>query len=256
MSEKILIEGPSGTGKSSAIEFLDPEETFVICCDRKPLPFRGSQKRYKTVKRTDGSIHYGASNYVEINSMVDVRTLVNLVATRGLKFKNIVIDTISHALVASVMRELLNDNWTKYKVFAQEFMDLLNDIPGYRSDLFVFINSHVEEETVNSMKFSSFKIPAGRFTKEVIEPESLFTIVLGSECQQIDGRPQYCFITNNTGNNKCKSPKGMFSDLRIPNNLKYVRECIESYYKDEEVPRCIKQVEPERILQPAVAESF
>ena len=256
MSEKILIQGPSGTGKSSAIEFLDPQQTFVICCDRKPLPFRGSQKVYKTVKRDDGTIHYGVSNYIEINSMVDVRTLVNLIATRGFKIKNIVIDTISHAMVASVMRELLNDNWTKYKVFAQEFMDLLNDIPGYRSDLFVFINAHVEEETVNSIKFSSFKIPAGKFTKEVIEPESLFTIVLGSECQQVDGRPQYSFITNNTGNNKCKSPKGMFSELRIPNNLQYVRQCIESYYKDEAGPEPIKIEEVAMVLQPAAIDNF
>ena len=82
MAEKILVQGPSGTGKSSAVEFLDPAETFVICCDKKALPFRGSQKVYKTARKPDGSIKYSASNYVEINSMVDVRVLVSLIATR------------------------------------------------------------------------------------------------------------------------------------------------------------------------------
>ena len=41
MAYKVLILGNSGTGKSTSIRNLIPEETFVIKCIDKPLPFKG-----------------------------------------------------------------------------------------------------------------------------------------------------------------------------------------------------------------------
>ena len=76
----------------------------------------------------------------------------------------------------------------------------------------------------------------GRFTKEKIVPEGLFTIVLYTECVMVDGKPTYYFTTQNSGNNTCKSPEGMFPDLRIENNLQYVLDCIRAYYQDEQLP--------------------
>lgn len=41
MANLIAVVGQSGSGKSSAIRTLKPEETFIINVASKPLPFKG-----------------------------------------------------------------------------------------------------------------------------------------------------------------------------------------------------------------------
>ena len=43
----ICVCGESGTGKSTSLRNLNPEETFIISTTAKPLPFRGWKKNYK-----------------------------------------------------------------------------------------------------------------------------------------------------------------------------------------------------------------
>jgi len=40
----------------------------------------------------------------------------------------------------------------------------------------------------------------------------------------------YYFRTQNNGNDTCKSPKGMFDELRIPNDLNYVIQKSNEYF--------------------------
>ena len=46
MGNMILVIGDPGTGKSTAIEGLDPKSTVIIKPNNKQLPFRGSSKLY------------------------------------------------------------------------------------------------------------------------------------------------------------------------------------------------------------------
>ena len=46
MAQGVLIIAESGAGKSTAIETLDPKETFIINVANKPLPFKGWKSRY------------------------------------------------------------------------------------------------------------------------------------------------------------------------------------------------------------------
>ena len=49
MSSKLIgIVGETGTGKSTAVKHLNPEETYIINVAKKELPFKGSQKLYNT----------------------------------------------------------------------------------------------------------------------------------------------------------------------------------------------------------------
>lgn len=60
--------------------------------------------------------------------------------------------------------------------------------------------------------------------------EGLFSIVLfGKVKKDNDGNIRYVFETQNNGENTCKSPKGMFETLEIPNDLEYVRTSIIKY---------------------------
>ena len=49
-AETIAIVGESGTGKSTCLRNLNPEETFLISTTGKPLPFKGYKKKYKELK--------------------------------------------------------------------------------------------------------------------------------------------------------------------------------------------------------------
>ena len=40
MAELVAIVGNSGTGKSTSLRNLNPEETFIISTTGKPLPFK------------------------------------------------------------------------------------------------------------------------------------------------------------------------------------------------------------------------
>jgi len=58
----------------------------------------------------------------------------------------------------------------------------------------------------------------------------LFTDVIpNKETSALD----YRFITQNDGTTTCKSPRGMFTELLIPNDLAYVIEKISSYNTGE-----------------------
>lgn len=237
MASKILCLGESGTGKSHSIQYLNPKTTVVICPDRKELPFKGSRKTYTTVIGEDGKPKYSQSNYIEINSMKLIRELVGKIAVGRPEVKDIVIDTVTYAMIESVMREIKTKGFDKFTEFADELYQLINDIPTLRKDLNVWFMSHIEMESADGVKSYSFKVPGGKFTREKIVPEGLFTIVLYTECVVVEGVATYCFVTQNTGNNTGKSPEGMFPSLRIENNLQYVKECIHAYYNDATPPQ-------------------
>lgn len=65
---------------------------------------------------------------------------------------------------------------------------------------------------------------------EKLTVEGLFSIVLfGKVKKNQDGTVRYVFETHNNGENTCKSPKGMFEDDEIVNDLQRVREAIIDY---------------------------
>jgi hypothetical protein len=65
--------------------------------------------------------------------------------------------------------------------------------------------------------------------------EGLFTVVLFTDISkdQNTNELKYSFITQNDGSTTAKSPKGMFKDFMIPNDLSYVIKCIDEYYMAE-----------------------
>lgn len=235
MAQKLMILGPSGTGKSHSIKYLDSTKTVVICPDRKELPFKGSTKMYKAVYKAGGGPS-AKGNFIPINTMKEVREDIRLIAEKRPEIETVIIDTVTYAMIDSVMREIKTKGYDKFNEFADELYQLVNDIPAMRENLTVVFMAHVENETTDGIPSTSFKIPAGRFTKEKIVPEGLFTIVLYTESKIVDGKPSYYFRTQTNGIDTCKSPEGMFPDLRIENNLQYVLDCMKAYYRDEAAP--------------------
>ncbi len=99
-----------------------------------------------------------------------------------------------------------------------------------REDLMVFYLTHVEEGTdiEGRKKYKAKTI--GKMVDEKLTLEGLFTVVLfGKVKKDKDGVISYVFETVNSGDNTCKSPKGMFAEPAIPNDLQLVREAILNY---------------------------
>ena len=61
MASKLVgIVGATGTGKSTSIKHLNPEETYIINVAKKELPFKGSEKLYNAEKK----------NYKEVDDAI------------------------------------------------------------------------------------------------------------------------------------------------------------------------------------------
>jgi hypothetical protein len=94
----------------------------------------------------------------------------------------------------------------------------------------------IEMSDGGGTKRLAMKVPAGALTRKVVDPESLFTVVLGSMVTLKDGESEGFFITRGDEKVPYKAPMGMFKDVYIPNDLKYVVEKIHAYYNGEEEP--------------------
>jgi hypothetical protein len=223
MGNLILILGESGTGKSASLETLNPLETFIFNSAEKPLPFKGSKTKYKTILQENGTVSWKKSNMVNERNIRVIKKKIVDIAERRPEIKNIVSDDLGYALLSSVFERFDETGYNKYKTFAKELKDLIDATKNLREDLNIILINHIEYDTdAMGARKVIFKMPAGKFTKEAMVPEGLFDTVLYSECAKNGEDNIYFFRTQNSGNDTCKSPAGMFPGKRIPNDMQYV----------------------------------
>lgn len=222
--------GEPGTGKSTAAESLDPKSTFYICADRKALPFKGWKSKYRTITKENGKLDLQKSNYYETDSAPTIVTLLKAVSDTRPDIKVIIIDTITNVMVKSYMPRAQEKGYEKFTDLATDTYKILSVIDDLRDDLTVIVISHTQDskDSEDVLK-TRFKTIAGKMIGDYFEPEGMFTTVLQSEVVMEDSVPHYYFVTQNNGRNACKSPRGMFPDLRIPNDYKYIIEQITEY---------------------------
>lgn len=82
MAHLVFIVGESGTGKSSSLRNLNPEETVVINTDQKALPFKKFRDKYNEDK----------GNYIQSSNVTDVLKKLSEV-NKNSKVSTVVIDT-------------------------------------------------------------------------------------------------------------------------------------------------------------------
>lgn len=243
----ILIIGPSGSGKTFSGRNLDPKTTTWIVPEKKSLPFRGADVNYKTeYTKKDPNKISSKSNLIPEDRISEIKQhLINinkLVPT----VKTVVIDTFTYAMLRSVMDKFDDSNFNKYLRFADEFKKLVDLTKTFRNDLFIIFTAHDEltEEKGETIGRREFKIPAGKFTKEKIVPEGLFTVVLYTKKQlDKDGLVEGYFVTQDGSNYlPAKSPMGMFPSMYIDNDIDFVRKCYFAFYSGKEVPEETKKI--------------
>jgi adenylate kinase family enzyme len=230
MANKILILGQPGSGKTTSARDLDPKSTFIICPDEKALPFKGWKNNYKTVLGENGKIDLSQTNLYHTTSPQVVKQLLRAISESKPETKVVIIDTITSLMISEVMKRMGEKGYEKFNDFASDTYTIIKMIDGLRADLTVIVVSHVEEnyDAEGSLRVS-FMVPGGKLLKEKIKVDGMFTIVLYTEVEVKDSKPSYYFLTQNNGKNSCKSPEGMFTEMRIPNDLKTVLARIKEY---------------------------
>lgn len=215
MANLILILGQSGTGKSTSIRNLKPEDTFIIQVVNKPLPFKGFKANYPLTDR-DGKGSRLVSDSVD--RIIGCLRFIN----NKKDIKNVVIDDYQYVISNEFMIRAREKGFDKFTEMAQHYYMVIDIASKLRDDLNIFFLSHNEKKEDGTSKVKTI----GKLLDEKITIEGLFTIVLNTVIQ--DGR--YYFETQNNGFNTTKSPLGMFEDRLIDNDLRLVTEKINEYY--------------------------
>lgn len=223
--------GDGGTGKTNSTQSLPPAETFYICSDRKPLTYGGWRSKYKTTYKENGKLDFPNTNYIETVDPQLVLDLMDAVDKKRPEIKYIVIDTITEIANAEYMARIKESGYGKFADFAQTTYNIISKIRELRDDLTVIVMSHVEYNMdADGVRKASFFVIGGNMVKDKIRPETRFHMVLYTEVvTDTKGNSQYYFITRNNGKNTCRTPLGLFEDMRIPNDLLPVIQAYKKY---------------------------
>jgi hypothetical protein len=225
MAQGVLIIAESGSGKSTSIESLDPKETFIINVANKPLPFKGWKKKY-TIWSKDNP----TGNMYDKATPENIEACIKYVSEKRPEIKTIVVDDFQYMSSFEFFDKADEKGYEKFTKIGAHLARVARMPKDMRADLTIFFLTHAEESTdmEGKRKFKAKTI--GKMVDEKLTLEGLFSIVLfGKVKKDKEGNIRYVFETQTTGENTCKSPRGMFPTFEISNDLKVVIDAITEY---------------------------
>lgn len=223
MASKLIgIVGSTGTGKSTAIKYLDPKETYIINVAKKELPFKGSEKLYNVENK----------NYKEIDDANEISRLLKSISEKAPHIKNIIIEDSNYIMGFNMVAKATEVGFTKFSIMARDMVELFRTARNLRDDVTVFYLTH--PETIDDGgEIVGYKIKtAGKLIDNQVLLEGLLTVCLYTYVEESkDGSATYSLLTNRFRKFPAKSPDGMFSETKIPNDLQLVANNVNEYYK-------------------------
>lgn len=88
--------GESGSGKTTAMRTLNPDETYYIDCDGKGLSWKGWRQQYNEAN----------VNYFRCDKQDTILALIKKISKEKPNIKNVVIDTANSIMVADEFRRM------------------------------------------------------------------------------------------------------------------------------------------------------
>ena len=195
----VMVYGQSGTGKSTSLRNLKPEDVCIVNVSGKPLPFKNKHKTFNT------------DDYMAIDA-----------AIKKAPAKSIVIDDATYLMTGEYMRTAKVTGYQKYTDMALNYYTLVKAASALPADKIVYFMGHSDTDANGNEKFKTI----GKMLDEKVTLEGMFTIVLKTVVT--DGK--YQFSTRNSGQDTVKTPLGMFNDVLIDNDLTMVDKTIREYY--------------------------
>ena len=218
MAKVIGVMGESGSGKTTAMRNLPPNETFYFDCDGKGMNWKGWKAQYSQEKK----------NYWRSDSFSIVSQIMDKIDKdeQCKDIKYVVIDTINGMMVAEEMRILAmtsGDKRSAWSDLAQNGWAIINKALAMRDDLTIIILCHSETiSDENGIIRTRIKTNGRKLEKLVLE--SKMTTVIWSVRQ--DGK--YKFILSADGST-CKVPLGAFEDSEIDNDIMLVIDALKEF---------------------------
>jgi hypothetical protein len=220
MATTVLVLGEVGTGKTTSLRNLDPNETFIISVLNKPLPFRGGSKKYE--QKEDG-------NYFSTDNRSTIINILKKINSDRKNIKNIIIDDFQYIMCNEFMRRAHEKGYEKFTQIGQMGWEVIYTIPSLRNDLTCFVLTHSEmrEDGVHGIK------TIGKLAKEKGDLDGMAPIIFHSLI--IEG--EYKFLTNHDGVHVARTPLEMFKDKYIDNDLSKIKKVISEYYDFSDIPQ-------------------
>ena len=212
MSRGILDMGESGSGKTTSLRTLNPQETFIIESDGKGLSWRGWKKQYSKENK----------NYFETYDAGIIKTVLDRIDTEMPHVKVIVIDTLNMIMVNDEMNRMRERGYDKWVDLATCIWGIIDLAHQWRDDLTVVCMAHTQtERDETGFSFTRMKTSGKKLDKLCVE--SKFSTVLLAKA--LDGK--YIFETY-ANKSTAKSPMGCF-EKEIPNDMSLVIKALDDY---------------------------
>lgn len=229
MANVIIVAGDTGTGKTTSLENLNSEETFLINVLNKPLPFKGSKGKYNIEKKNLAP----TDNYDVVQKNLDI--LFTKIKTGEKKTKNIIIDDSLFLMTTELFDRSRETGFTKFTEIGKHMQELIKKCIYCELDINIVFMFHTEDDYNEKTKVGKKIKTIGQLLEDKYNPIATVTTCLFTNVSYNENKEaQYCFLTNRTLIDgieiPAKSPKGMF-DLRISNDLSLVFSKMENYYK-------------------------
>lgn len=213
MGIAVMIGGESGSGKSTSLRNINPDDSILIQAVNKPLPFRSS--------------HWKPLGYEKGKGTVDVTDdygrICKLIQTTRTSGKSIIIIDDSQYLMANeFMRRSDEKGYDKFNDIGRHYWDVITAAQNAPDHVRVYFLSHIQTDEFGSSRIKTI----GKMLDDKITVEGLFTIVLRAKT---DGE-SFHFVTKNSGKDTVKAPMGMFDQQLIDNDLSAVDKVICDYY--------------------------
>lgn len=219
-----MLLGKSGTGKSTSVKTLNPDETVIINVLGKKLPFKGSNSMYSSEKKN----LFRIENYQEMINFLEA-------CDKQPHIKNVILDDCIYIMRKEFFTRAKETGYGKFTELAQHFQQIISTCEHMRDDLNIFLILHSED--IQSDKIvTGFKVATvGAMLDNQYNPIEVVPMVLYSDIKfDSKGKPTYGFYTHATMEGTvripAKTPDEMFTEDFIPNDLGMVVKAMNEYY--------------------------
>lgn len=225
MSNLVIVLGSSGTGKSTSIKTLNPEETVIMNVLGKDLPFKGSRTNYTREKK----------NLVQSAKWDSISSMMQSISKNMPNIHNIVIDDAIYIMRTEFFDRSKETGFNKYNELADHFRRIISEGNNLREDITVFMMLHTESVEADGSVIGYKASTVGKLLDKMYNPLESVSITLFAQPKYDDkGKPTFGFWTHPMKVNgieiPAKSPDEMFEDDFIPNSLQFVLDKMHEYY--------------------------
>lgn len=214
MALPVLLMGKPSSGKTYSLKNFKPDEIGVVSVEKQRLPFRsdlkviGIPKAFNTPEEKSSYSALNRAKYAWVEGVI-----------QKAKALSVAIDDSQFLLVNELFDRASEKGYDKYTEMAANFRHLIHFINDLDApDKIVYLLHHSEDGADGRQKCKTI----GKMLDEKLCVESLFDIVLYCE--------DHKFYTQANETSTARTPEGMFPEIEIPNDLKYVDTVIRDYY--------------------------